>query len=573
MPRRLILPILVVLPAVAALFLQSGAAGAIPPAAPAEVGPDATSSDPAVSPVESPASAPAATRPVTVPDPAAVDAGTYGREKAAAAHGPAPQAVGVGVPAAESAAPGPLAPVTTSFAGLNRPASTSNGFVFNPPDTIAGKSSTHVIEATNSAIRLFNTSGTVLSTMTLSAFLGKTVSDPPDDILFDPKVYFDRIGPNQRFFVVALEVNGRDNTSTADDVSRIRIAVSRSSDPTSLASSGWCRYNIDGRQDVATSNVSWADYPMIGVGQNAFVFSMNNFRFTDRAFTHGFIHVWRKDIASNNASSCPSVPRVVFRSTSTAGDFGRFAIQPVQHYTAPSSFTGTTNPVYLVSNRRGSSNQYRVWRIRNLGGSPTISNVLLTNGSYTIPPQSPQPSGSITIDTGDNRVLQAAGRANTFVAIHTTGCQFTGGSVESCPRQLRFSVGQDGSGNLTASVLENVLAGFGDNVYVHHPSIARNSALQVGSVWEFSGPSNALSSAALIKNVGASSPWTAVSTFASGTCSQPASPGSTTRARSGDYSGAQTDPSDSNAFWLAGERSTTISASCQWDTRVAKLTP
>jgi hypothetical protein len=171
-------------------------------------------------------------------------------------------------------------------------------------------------------------------------------------------------------------------------------------------------------------------------------------------------------------------------------------------------------------------------------------------------------------------MLQAAGRGNTFVGIHTTGCQFTTSTpVESCPRQLRFNVGQDGSGNLTASVLENVFAGFGDNVYVHHPSIARNSALKVGSVWEFSGPSNALSSASMIKDVGGANPWVGVQTFASGTCSQPASPGSTTRARSGDYSGAQTDPSDSTAFWLAGERSTSIGGTCQWDTRVAKLVP
>jgi hypothetical protein len=175
------LAILVVLPTVAALLLHSGAAGAIPASAPAEVGPDVISSDPALSPAAGPTSQPAATRSVSAPEPAAVDPATYAREKASAAHGPAPQAAAVGIPPADldSAA---QAPVTTSFQGLTRPSSVSNGFVFNPPDTIAGKSSTHVIEATNSAIRLFNTSGTVLSTMTLSAFLGKTVSDAPDDI-------------------------------------------------------------------------------------------------------------------------------------------------------------------------------------------------------------------------------------------------------------------------------------------------------------------------------------------------------------------------------------------------------
>jgi hypothetical protein len=574
--RRITLVFMLVVPSiVAAVLLGAGSAGAIAPAGPAEIGPEAAASDHAVSAPAAPAAAPSGARAVSVPGPAAVDAATYAREKAAAAHGSAPAATAVGTPPAESAAAAPASSIGASFAGLNRPSAASNGFVFNPPDTIVGKSGTHVIEATNSAIRLFSTTGSVLSTLTLSAFMGKTVTDPPDDILFDPKVYFDQLGPNQRFYVVALEVNGKGNTSTADNVSRIRIAVSRSSDPTTLGSSGWCRYNIDGRQDVGTSNESWADFPMIGAGQDAFTFSVNNFRFDNGNFTHGFIHVWRKDIASNNASSCPTVPRRTFRSTTTVGDFGRFSIQPVQHYSTPSSFTGTTNPVYLVNGRRGSSDEYRIWRIRNVAsGSPTISSVLLHNGNYVIPPSSPQPSGSIVIDTGDDRVLQGAGRANTFVAIQTTGCQFTGGSIESCAKQVRFSVGQNSSGGLTAAGLENLVTGFGDNIFVHHPSIARNSALQVGSVWEFSGSSNSLSSAAMIKAVGQSNNWTGVSTFASGSCSQPDSPGGdSTTARSGDYSGAQTDPSDSNSFWLAGERSTTISSSCQWDTRVVRLVP
>ena len=61
-----------------------------------------------------------------------------------------------------------------------------------------------------------------------------------------------------------------------------------------------------------------------------------------------------------------------------------------------------------------------------------------------------------------------------------------------------------------------------------------------------------------------------VSTFfiTSGTCGQPFD-------RTGDYIGAQTDPSDFNSFWLAGERATTFSGSsgCKWQTRIIKLVP
>jgi hypothetical protein len=57
-----------------------------------------------------------------------------------------------------------------------------------------------------------------------------------------------------------------------------------------------------------------------------------------------------------------------------------------------------------------------------------------------------------------------------------------------------------------------------------------------------------------------------------GPASASASAPSTTTARSGDYSGAQTDPGLST-FWLAGEQAVIISAACQWRTRIAQLVP
>jgi len=114
------------------------------------------------------------------------------------------------------------------------------------------------------------------------------------------------------------------------------------------------------------------------------------------------------------------------------------------------------------------------------------------------------------------------------------------------------------------------LSGYGDDVFVHHESIATNSALVSAATWEYSGASFSLSSASEIKNAGRA--WTGVTTYASGACPLPATAPSTTVARSGDYSGAQTDP-NLKTFWLAGERATTISGSCQWETEIGKAKP
>jgi hypothetical protein len=75
----------------------------------------------------------------------------------------------------------------------------------------------------------------------------------------------------------------------------------------------------------------------------------------------------------------------------------------------------------------------------------------------------------------------------------------------------------------------------------------------------------------MIKNVNGA--WAGVLTYAPGTCSLPATAPSTTTARSGDYSGAQTDPSNLSSFWLAGEQAVTISGACQWRTRIGSLVP
>jgi hypothetical protein len=486
----------------------------------------------------------------------------YAAEKEAARTGPAPSEVPAKLPIPQAANDAAQAPaVVTSFSGLNRASAINNGFVFAPPDTIVGKSPNRVIEATNSAIRLFNTAGTNLGTANLNTFFGAATAN---GLMFDPKVYYDRNATLPRVYVVALQKAGTGNASLADNVSRMWVAVSRSPDPTNLTTN-WCRYNIDARGEIGSANESWGDYPGIGAGRDSFSMSLNNFRFSDNSFRFARIHVWNKNVASNNATSCPTVPRRTFQPSSTAGNFALFTIQPAQHYTSPSSGTSTTNPAYYLSTTRGSTNQYHVHRVRNVaGGSPTYTRVTLTSGSYGIPPSGTQPGTATTIDSGDNRMLQVAGIGNTLVGQLTTVCNFTSSTPnESCVRTPRVTVAVSGTGTLVASIPENTFAGFSDGIFVHHASIATDTSLRSGATWEFNGTNFRLSSAAMIKNVNAA--WTGVQTYASGNCVY-------LLGRAGDYSGAQLDPS-LTGFWLAGERAATINGSCQWDTRVVKMTP
>jgi hypothetical protein len=136
---------------------------------------------------------------------------------------------------------------------------------------------------------------------------------------------------------------------------------------------------------------SWADYPGLGVGADKLVISANQVTFTNDAFTFAIVRVLNKLIAANNASSCPQLSVFTFQPSSSSGNFSVFTLQPAQHYTNPSSFTGTSNPVYLLNTTRGASSTYRVWRVRNLT-PPTLQGPTNVSGNFTyaIQPDAPR---------------------------------------------------------------------------------------------------------------------------------------------------------------------------------------
>src|SRR4029079_19778687 len=110
-----------------------------------------------------------------------------------------------------------------------------------------------------------------------------------------------------------------------------------------------------------------------------------------------------------------------------------------------------------------------------------------------------------------------AGIGNTLVGMLTTVCNFTAGTPnESCNLTPRVSVGFGAVGVLAASLPETTFAGFGNNVFVHHSSVATDTSLRSGATWEFNGTNFRLISAAMIKAVNAG--WTGVQTYAPGTC-------------------------------------------------------
>jgi hypothetical protein len=425
-------------------------------------------------------------------------------------------------------------PITSLFKFSGNTKTQAGGFF--PPDTIVAVGPAHIIEATNGLVRLSSKTNAAVQTTTLASFFNRTGKH-----VFDPKIYFDRL--SNRFILMALEFDLKSK------VSFIRLAVSQSNQPQSLQS-GWCKYQFPGK-----SGATWADYPSIGMNGNWFVFNVVNFNFSNNMFFRSFLKVISKKAMVNNANSCPRLKVFSFGRTDSGN------IQPVVSY--------TDDPNAYAIGHFGPSNFYQLFRVTGTT-RPVIDTALMQSPNpYSLPPDAAHPHGTVPLDTGDNRILQAVFRDGKIHAVQTTGCSIGAPPNESCIRLLRINP-------TTAQVESEVNLGAGLNKFLWVPSIAVNQAGDVAIACQHSGNTKNLSAGITAKK--ASAPGLQpMKLLTSGTCTLNDLEGqftSTVRNRTGDYTGAQTDPSDNSTMWLAAQFSKRDAAGkCEWGTMVTKVRP
>ncbi|HSE40172.1 MAG TPA: hypothetical protein VLH08_05355 [Acidobacteriota bacterium] len=405
-----------------------------------------------------------------------------------------------------------------------------------PPDTIVAAGPNHLLQATNSGIRLSSKENTNVQILLTTAFFNR-----PNKFLFDPKVYFDRI--SNRFFALILEFDDSPQTSI------IHLAVSRSAAPQSL-SSGWCRYQINGKAGATA-----ADFPGLGMNENWLAVTANNFRFSDDFFDRSIIKVVNKSALVNNTSSCPSI-RIFSYSNPDS-----FTIQPSLHYTT-NTLSGT--PLFLVSTIFGNNNEYELWRVKGpMNAKPTLTKTIVRGANYSIPPNAKHKGSGVLFDTGDNRMLHSVFRNGSLWNTFSTGCSFGATPNESCmhvvqiiPTESSGTIGFDGA------------FGGGANRFFWMPSIAVNQNNDLVMAFQQSSPGIFLGTAFTGKrsNLNRFEPF------------RVARPGGCNlsdvdeggRNRTGDYTGAHTD-SDDISFWIGGEFPSIQNNRCEWNTVIARV--
>ncbi|HVY93140.1 MAG TPA: hypothetical protein VHA14_10340, partial [Bryobacteraceae bacterium] len=187
-------------------------------------------------------------------------------------------------------------PGLTSFDGLThtdqRLAAGGNQFSLEPPDQGLSAGNGYVVEAVNTALAVYDTSGNPLTgPVALTDFFGlapeidrnanPTVYGP---FISDPRIYFD--GPSGRFYVALLEIDTDSATGDLTNHSHVLIAVSQTSNPTGA----WNFFSIDTTDDGTNSTPShlacpcFGDQPLMGADANALVITTNEFPITGAGF-------------------------------------------------------------------------------------------------------------------------------------------------------------------------------------------------------------------------------------------------------------------------------------------------
>ncbi len=333
------------------------------------------------------------------------------------------------------------------FEGLNlyqqRYARGGNQFTVEPPDQALCVGNGYVVEAVNDVLNVYNTSGqSVLPDNTATNIVGgfpRNVNHAVDlnsfygyapainratgvraQFVTDPSCYFD--AATQRFFVVVLTLETFP-TGAFTLQNHLDIAVSQTANPTGL----WSIYKVDATNDgTNTGGVNpgpyLGDYPHIGADANGFYITTNAYPWCCNGFAGAQIYAFSKAQLAAGASTVTMVHLDTSGMVNAPSDAGPtqpgFTVWPAQSPGTGSFNTNAGGTEFFLSSNAADeatnpkagtggnhvSNQLVVWTLSNTSSlnsaSPAISlsNKVLSVGTYAIPPKQNQP-GSGTLAT------------------------------------------------------------------------------------------------------------------------------------------------------------------------------
>ena len=305
-----------------------------------------------------------------------------------------------------------------------------------PPDGGLAAGPLYLVQATNGAVAYYTKDGTRVFQTGLSAFLGTSGA-------FDPRVLYDQ--GSGRFIVLAA--NGAGNPSG----SNFLLSISSSSDPRD----GFCTYTFGAENPSGT----WADYPTLGVSETAIFFGSNQ-------FNSGFVTNKMFWINKSQVLTCGSASYHWVTGLSQCGGGDAFTVQPAQVF-------GSANNAGFLAATSGSGS-ITIWRVTDMFNTDQVQSGCVSVGSFSSPPDAPQPGGGVGLDTGDTRLLNLIYRNNHLYTAHNgAGFSCPGGSCSAI-----FYNELDVTNFPSAGVVQDFNFG-SNNFFYMYPGISVDASNQV----------------------------------------------------------------------------------------------
>ncbi|MDZ4806398.1 MAG: Calx-beta domain-containing protein [Candidatus Eisenbacteria bacterium] len=462
------------------------------------------------------------------------------------------------------AAPGisPFSPQTvgTSFTGATLFG--TNPTFSLPPDGMGAIGPTQYVVFVNGRLVTFNkTTGIADGVLNAdpNVFFSSVINGSSTS---DPRIRYDRL--TGRWFLVII------NVSTPN---RILLAVSdAASSGTISGGTVFTFFFIDiSATPPAISNTCLADYPTLGLDNNALYIGTNNFCGSPQTFNSTDGYVVRK---SSILGAGPIVLTVFRGLVATSASAGPYTPQGVDN-NSPSANEG-----YFIGVDNATFGTLMMRRVSSPGGTPTISaNISITTPSTSFPENVPHLG-----NTGGTNGRLSALDDRLFAAQIRNGRLWTAHNIEVNASGVASTTG---SRNGSRWYELNVPVGTGTPTIVQSGTIFDPAATNAGYYWIPSvlvsgqghaafgmshAGNNARANAATVGRLAGDAlgtTQTPVLYTASATAYNPASdPGGSGGRRWGDYSYTSLDPIDDMTMWTVQEF---CDATNSYGVRVAKL--
>src|SRR5437660_360246 len=308
---------------------------------------------------------------------------------------PAPDGSGTSVAVRNGAIPkvagSPLAGthgVVTNFNGLSSVDSfNANGFDLEPPDQGVCANKSNVLELINLAAADYNRNGT-LKDGPIS--LNSLFAEPAAEFLSDPRCYFD--ASTHAWFASVLAI---DPSNTA---SHLDVAVAPADLPTIFTV-----FQFDTTDANNPGCPCFGDQPLLGLDKQNIYVSTNEFSILGPNFNGAQIYAISK---SQLLALAPSVNFVHFGNLGIGGVVAGSVQPAITNDNSKAEF-------FLQALTRHSAFDTRlgVWAMTatdrvSSGGTPNLTNVVITSEPYGAPPRAASPGG-VFLNTDDSRMQQA----------------------------------------------------------------------------------------------------------------------------------------------------------------------